>query len=92
MGRVELVERKLRKYYGYAHLDIGLIEVDPTLTDYEYLNTAIHETLHVLYPEASETEIYKNAGTIAHILRKAGYSSHRLKRRKKKKAKKVSPS
>jgi hypothetical protein len=85
MGKIKVVERKLRKYCGYAYTDLDLIEIDPTLTDYAYMNTLIHETLHILDPDASETEISRNAGTIAYLLKKAGYGSHRPKRRKQKK-------
>lgn len=83
--KVRVVERKLRKYYGYAYTDRGLVEIDPTLPDYDYLSTLIHEIWHIINPDASETEVNKNAATMAHQIWKAGYRSTRPSKRKKSK-------
>lgn len=81
MPRITVVEKALRGYYGYAYPDTGEIEIASGLHDYCYMVTLIHEVLHILYPDASETEVNRNSRTIAHQLRKAGYRSHRPKRK-----------
>jgi hypothetical protein len=70
---IKLVERNLRYYWGYAYPTVRRIEISTNLTDKQYMDTLIHEILHVLYPTDSETKISKNASTIRYYLWKQGY-------------------
>jgi hypothetical protein len=70
---IKVQERRLRYYWGYAYPDKKLVEITPNLSDRQYLDTLIHEILHVLYPEASETKISRHASTITHHIWKKGY-------------------
>jgi len=70
---IKLVERNLRYYWGYAYPTVRRIEISTNLTDKQYMDTLIHEILHVLYPKDSETKISKNASTIRYYLWKQGY-------------------
>lgn len=70
---IKVQERKLRYYWGYAYTDKGLVEITPDLTDRQYMDTLIHEILHIMYPNDSETKISRNASTITHHLWKKNY-------------------
>jgi hypothetical protein len=73
LKKIRVQERKLRRYLGYAYPDDGFIEIDPTQKPRQYLDTLIHEILHMMYPEDSETKISRNARTITHHIWKKGY-------------------
>lgn len=73
LRRIKVRERKLRKYLGYAYLNEDTVEIDPNQTPRQYLDTLIHEILHILYPEDSETKISRNASTITHHIWKKNY-------------------
>ena len=70
---IKVQERKLRYYWGYAFPRKGLVEISPDLPDRQYMDTLIHEILHILYPKESETKISRNASTITHHLWKKNY-------------------
>jgi hypothetical protein len=70
---IKLVERNLRYYWGYAYPTVRRIEISTNLTDKQYMDTLIHEILHVLYPKDSESKISKNASTIRYYLWKQGF-------------------
>ena len=68
-----VVERKLKgAALGYAYSD-GLIEIDPRQPPREYLDTLVHESLHLAFPEMEEAEIDKNARFITAILWRQNY-------------------
>jgi|TARA_R110002051_G_scaffold261707_1_gene321628 hypothetical protein len=73
---IRVKERKLGKHgaLGLAHED-GLVEIDPRQTGKQYLDTMIHELLHVIDPskEWPEKTVEKAAGTITLFLWKAGF-------------------
>lgn len=71
--RVKIVHRKLgrEKALGLAHSD-GLIEIDPRQPAREWLDTIIHELLHMAFPEMSEEEVAKSATFIAAHLWRTG--------------------
>lgn len=73
LKKIKVRERKLKKYLGYAYPEQSLIEVDPNQKPRQYLDTLIHEILHVMYPDDSETKISRNASTITHHIWKKGY-------------------
>ncbi len=78
--RIKLVERKLQregggrgKIYGMAHFDLRLIEVDPRQRNRSFLDTICHETLHLLWPGASESKITRAARELSGVLWRARY-------------------
>lgn len=73
LTKIKVRERKLRKYLGYAYTDEGMVDIDPNQPPRQYLDTLIHEILHILYPEDSETKISRNASTITHHIWKKNY-------------------
>jgi tagatose-1,6-bisphosphate aldolase non-catalytic subunit AgaZ/GatZ len=84
--KIKVRERRLRYYWGYAHINKNLVEITPNLTDRQYLDTLIHEILHILYPKNSETRVSREASTITHHIWKKGY--RRVHKQSKKKRKK----
>lgn len=73
---IKVTERKLGKHkaMGLAHSD-GLVEVDPRQEAKDYLDTLIHELLHVIDPskEWSEATVERVANTLTYYLWKAGF-------------------
>ena len=73
---IKVTERKLGKHkaIGLAHSD-GLVEVDPRQEAKDYLDTLIHELLHVIDPskEWDEKTVKKAARTITLFLWRAGF-------------------
>lgn len=81
--KVGIKEKKLKKAFGYAYPESFLVEISKGLGDKTYLGTLIHEILHVLYPEQSETSISRFAATLTHYIWKKGYRSGRKPVKKK---------
>lgn len=73
LKKIKVRERRLRRYLGYAYPKKSLIEITPDQKPRQYLDTLIHEILHVMYPKDSETKISQNASTITHHIWKKGY-------------------
>lgn len=61
--------------------DDNRMEVDPRQTQIDYLDTVIHEALHMLFPQKKERAILKAGTSIAQLLWRLGY--RRVKPRKK---------
>lgn len=64
MGRkLKIIEKKLGKEHAWGMFipAKNVIEIDPRQGSRRYLNTLIHELLHYLYPEDSETKVTENA-------------------------------
>jgi hypothetical protein len=74
MKRVKVVERHLgrEKAFGLAYPD-GLVELDPRQDSREYLDTLIHEILHVIEPKWSEDAIWDAANVLSSKIWKANY-------------------
>ncbi len=51
----------------------SLIEIDPRPGSKDYLDTLIHEALHTIYPDMSETEVHKTTGRLARLIWRQGY-------------------
>lgn len=68
-------ERKLgkEKAWGLAHIDEQLIEIDSTLKARKRLNILIHEALHILNPEWSETKVIRQAGRLTKLIWSENY-------------------
>lgn len=72
----KVVERKLgrHKALGMAYDDKKLIEIDPRhRTNKSYMDTLIHEALHIALPEMSETRVKKVTRIIRDVMWDAGY-------------------
>ena len=67
--KIRIKYRKLgkEKAWGIAHSD-GLIEIDPSVKSTNHMEIVIHEVLHILFPEASETEFVNKSITLTKIL------------------------
>ncbi len=62
--------RKLgrEKAYGQAHIGENTIEIDTRLNKRKHLEIMIHEALHILNPEFSETKILNQSKKLARVL------------------------
>ncbi|MGV0949138.1 MAG: hypothetical protein ACOYB3_00555 [Azonexus sp.] len=49
------------------------MEVDPRLSPKDYLDTVVHEALHLLFPKAKETKILRAGTSVANLLWRLGY-------------------
>ena len=61
------------KVWGFCYKDDNLIEIDPRQRPKRYFNTLVHELLHLVFPDASETKITRSADIIVRELWKAKY-------------------
>jgi hypothetical protein len=50
-----------------------IIEIDPRQCPKEYLDTLIHESLHELFPKATESRVLRAGTSIANLLWRLGY-------------------
>ncbi|HUS01669.1 MAG TPA: hypothetical protein VMY77_08075 [Chitinophagaceae bacterium] len=72
---MHVVTRKLgrEKLWGQAHMDENIIELDPRLDRKKHLEILIHEALHLLNCEWSETRVINQSKKLANVLWKQGY-------------------
>lgn len=70
ISRLKVVERKLgrEEALGLCWKKTGLVEIDPRLDSKAYLDTLIHEMLHLYFPEEEEWRIAKVATKMANAL------------------------
>lgn len=75
LPKLKLVERKLgrERAYGQCTRANGLVEIDPRQSSKEYLDTLLHEMLHLYFPLAGEAWISKVAKKMATVAWKIGY-------------------
>tara|TARA_B100000959_G_C14769991_1_gene537085 strand:- start:522 stop:815 length:294 start_codon:yes stop_codon:yes gene_type:complete len=80
VNKIKVIDKKLgrQKAVGQAYTDAKVIEIDPRQTSRNYLDTLIHELLHVYNPEWSENKVSKTANEITDIIWKKNY--RRIKR------------
>ena len=78
--KIKVIDKLLgrQKAVGQAYTDAKVIEIDPRQKSKNYLNTLIHELLHVYNPEWSETKVTKTANEMTDIIWKKNY--RRIKR------------
>lgn len=74
-GKITIVEKLLGRegVVGLAYQGEGLIEIDPRQTSKEYMDTVIHESLHMFFPDWTERKVLTNAKKLTAILWKYGY-------------------
>jgi hypothetical protein len=72
---MKVVYRKLgkEKAWGQAHIDSNTIEVDPRLKGRKKMEILIHEAIHLLNPEMSETKVLEQGRKIANLLWKQNF-------------------
>lgn len=82
----KVIERKLGQHkvkgspvLGFAHFDENLIEIDPRQTTFSYFDTLIHERMHLLFPDLSETQIKKKSSKLARFLWQNNYRRVEIK-------------
>jgi len=69
-GGVIIKERKLgrERAMGQAFQGENLIEIDPRQSNKEYMDTLIHESLHIMFPDWTENKVMKTSNKLANIL------------------------
>lgn len=74
-ARVKVIERKLgrERVYGQAWQGLDELEIDPRQSPKEYLDTLIHESLHLAHPDLDEPTVSDVATFIARVLWKQNY-------------------
>lgn len=72
---IKVVERPLGQFQcaGRAHAAKMMFEIDPAQMPQEYLDTAIHETLHLLHPAMDEKDVHQTARGISGVLWTLGF-------------------
>lgn len=73
------IKGKLRKQYG--ELERGTparIAINPSQSEEEYLDTLIHELLHLVYETDDEDQVLTRAATISTVLWQYGYRRVKL--------------
>jgi hypothetical protein len=71
MGKsIKVHHRKLgkEKAWGLAHSGLNLIELDVQLTGRRHLLYLIHEALHIIHPDWSETKVVKVSREMTKLL------------------------
>ena len=74
--KIKVIDKKLgrQKAVGQAYTDAKVIEIDPRQRSKQYLDTLIHEMLHVYNPEWSESKVTKTANEMTDIIWSKNYS------------------
>lgn len=67
---MRIIYRKLgkEKAWGQAHINENTIEVDPRLKGKKKLEIILHEALHILNPEFSETKVIEQSKRLTTLL------------------------
>jgi hypothetical protein len=64
-SKAQIVERKLGREKAFGQYFDGVVEIDPRLDSFDYLDTLIHEMLHHHFPDASEAQVTEIATKMA---------------------------
>lgn len=75
MRKIKVIYKKLgrNKVYGFANCGHDEIEIDSRLKGKKLLEIIIHESLHLLIPEAEEEEIVQKSVILTNTLWHEGY-------------------
>ncbi|MEI6190525.1 MAG: hypothetical protein WCP61_08905 [Chitinophagia bacterium] len=68
-----------QQFIGSSDSNTNEIIIDPRQNGKEFLQTAIHEKLHLIHPEYSETKIRIEARKLGHLIWSLGYRKVNLK-------------
>ena len=73
--KIKIIIRKLGKEgcVGQAYQGENLIEIDPRQNSKDFLGTAIHESLHILYPDLTEEEIIHAEEIMSDVIWRLNY-------------------
>lgn len=66
--KIKTVEQKLGREKAWAQTDGKSIEIDPRQRPKKYLDSLIHEGLHIVWPDESEACIKKTAAVICDLI------------------------
>jgi len=68
--KTKVIYRHLGKEraWGQAHIEANKIEIDPRLRTKKHLEILLHEKLHLLHPDWSETAVIKESKELAKFL------------------------
>ena len=74
----KVVEKKLGRYKAYAIIPAPLtrrsrIEIDPRQKPKSYLNSLIHEKLHLIFADLSESKVNRTATQLTNLLWENNY-------------------
>lgn len=74
-GKIKVVEKKLgrAKAWGLAYQGEQLIEIDPRQKPSSYLNTLIHEALHLAFTDLGERRVRRISGELTRVILGAGF-------------------
>lgn len=68
-----LLSNKKDRTFGLAYEEDAVVEIDPRQPPKEYLDTLIHESLHIIFPNWKEMEVYDLATFMTETLWNNGY-------------------
>lgn len=71
--KTKVVYKKLRNYWGWAHVNQNRIELYDGLKGRKHLEILIHEKLHILFPDIEEKAILRMGKDMSELLWKEGY-------------------
>jgi hypothetical protein len=82
--RIKIIIKNLskEKCVGLAWIEDQLIELDPNQTEREFLLTAIHESLHILFPKYSEKKIISLEKSLGSVIWRLGFRNRKFKLKK----------
>lgn len=68
MKRFKVTYKRFKKVWGYALMDSKSIEMDDRTRGKKHMEILIHESLHLLLPEASEEDIEEKSILLTNTL------------------------
>ena len=73
--KIKVFEKKLRRErcVGTAEFATLIIQIDPRQNSKSYLDTLIHEMLHLYNPQWSETRVSETANEMTRVIWDANY-------------------
>ncbi len=73
--KIKVVTRKLGRERAWGQTDghSGVIEIDPRLNSKKHMEIVIHESLHVLFPDMSETQVLQKSKKLTAVLWSENY-------------------
>lgn len=69
----KVIYKRLRRYWGWAHIELDKIELYNKLKGKQHLKILVHEKLHLQFPDHEEKAIRRLAKDMADVLWDDGY-------------------